>query len=85
MDALPHEYRHEPEMALAGGPDGLDIVRRILAEAADHLNPGGGILCEIGTGREIMEAEFPNLPFFWLDTAESSGEVFWLTREQLEG
>lgn len=85
MAALPPEYRHEPEMALAGGPDGLDIVRRILRDAAAHLTPGGGLLCEIGTGRDILEEEFPNLPFFWLDTAESSGEVFWLTREQLEG
>ncbi|WP_181705428.1 50S ribosomal protein L3 N(5)-glutamine methyltransferase [Chthonobacter rhizosphaerae] len=78
MDSLPPEYRHEPEMALAGGPDGLDIVRRILAAAPDHLLPGGGILCEIGTGREILDEEFPDLPFLWLDTEESEGEVFWL-------
>jgi len=70
-------------MALAGGEDGFDIVRRILAEAADHLNPGGGLLCEIGTDRELLEAEYPDTPFLWLDTEGSEGEVFWLTREQL--
>ncbi len=78
MDVLPAEYRHEPVMALAGGPDGLDIVRRILADAPKHLNPGGGLLCEIGTGSEILDAEYPHLPFTWLDTEDSEGEVFWL-------
>lgn len=81
--AFPPEYAQEPEMAHLGGDDGLDIVRRILAEAADHLNPGGGLLCEIGTGRDILEQDYPNLNFFWLDTEESEGEVFWITREQL--
>lgn len=77
--AFPREYAHEPVMAHAGGRDGLDITRRILAEAPRHLNKGGGLLCEIGTGREILEREFPKLNFLWLDTEESSGEVFWLT------
>jgi ribosomal protein L3 glutamine methyltransferase len=83
MAVLPEEYRTEPAMALDGGPDGLDIVRRILAEAPKHLNPGGGMICEIGTGREIIEEEFPDLDLFWLDTAESQGEVFWVTAEAL--
>ena len=78
MADLPPEYRHEPALALAGGTDGLDIVRRILAAAADHLTETGGMLCEIGTGRERLEADFPDLPFIWLDTEGSSGEVFWL-------
>jgi ribosomal protein L3 glutamine methyltransferase len=77
--AFPKEYAHEPVMAHVSGRDGLDITRRILAEAPKHLNKGGGLLCEIGTGREILEREFPKLNFFWLDTEESSGEVFWLT------
>jgi ribosomal protein L3 glutamine methyltransferase len=77
--AFPKEYTHEPVMAHLGGPDGLDITRRILAEAPKHLNKGGGLLCEIGTGRGILEREFPKLRFFWLDTEESTGEVFWLT------
>jgi len=78
MASLPPEYRHEPALALAGGADGLDIVRRILAELPAHLAPGGGLLCEIGRGRERLEAEFSHLPFLWLDTEGSEGEVFWL-------
>lgn len=78
MAGLPPEYRAEPALALAGGPDGLDVVRRILAEAPKHLAPDGGLLCEIGEGRDILEAEYPHLNFFWLDTEESEGEVFWL-------
>lgn len=83
MAALPDEYRHEPEMALAGGLDGLDIVRRIIEAAPDHLNPGGGLICEIGSDREILEMTYPDLPFVWLDTAESEGEVFWLSAADL--
>jgi len=84
MAALPLEFRAEPQLALAGGDDGLDIVRRILKEAPKHLTPEGGLLCEFGTGREILEAEYPELDFLWLQTAESFGEVFWLTRDQLK-
>ena len=83
MDALPQEFRHEPALALDGGDDGFDIVRRILADARSHLNPGGGLLCEIGTDREALEVKYPSTPFLWLDTEHSDGEVFWLTREQL--
>jgi ribosomal protein L3 glutamine methyltransferase len=83
MAGLPAEYRHEPPLAFAGGPDGLDIVRRILAEAPAHLTPTGGMICEIGTGREILDDEYPHLPFLWLDTEESEGEVFWLSAKDL--
>ena len=83
MQDMPEEYLHEPRMALAAGDDGLDIVHRILAEAADHLNEGGRIICEVGYARELLEQEYPHLPFLWLDTENSYGEVFWLTREQL--
>ncbi|HSI41141.1 MAG TPA: 50S ribosomal protein L3 N(5)-glutamine methyltransferase [Xanthobacteraceae bacterium] len=78
MAALPPEFRHEPALAFDGGPDGLDIVRRILAQAPAHLTARGGLICEIGTGRELLEAEYPHLPFLWLDTEDSEGEVFWL-------
>jgi ribosomal protein L3 glutamine methyltransferase len=83
MENLPPEFRHEPEMALASGEDGFDIVRRILGEAKAHLNPGGGLICEIGTDREILEADYPDIPFLWLDTEGSEGEVFWLERDHL--
>jgi ribosomal protein L3 glutamine methyltransferase len=79
MDVLPDEFRHEPAMSLAGGDDGFDIVRRILADAPHHLEPGGGLLCEIGLDRDILDEEFPHLTFNWLDTEESAGEVFWLS------
>jgi len=78
MAALPAEYRHEPALALAGGTDGLAIIRRILAEASAHLTATGGLLCEVGRGRARLEAAFPHLPFLWLDTETSIGEVFWL-------
>ena len=83
METLPAEFRHEPAMALDGGEDGFAVVRRILAGARAHLNPGGGLLCEIGAGRALLEAEHPGTPFLWLDTENSEGEVFWLPREQL--
>jgi ribosomal protein L3 glutamine methyltransferase len=83
MSELPPEFAAEPAMALAGGGDGLDLVRRIILEAPDHLEVGGGILCEIGEDREILESDFPDLPFLWLDTEESQGEVFWLSAADL--
>lgn len=83
--AFPPEYAAEPLLAHAGGDDGLDIVRRILAEAGGHLNPGGTLIVEVGTGREILEAEYPQLPFLWLDTANAQGEVFALPAEALSG
>jgi ribosomal protein L3 glutamine methyltransferase len=83
MAKLPPEYRHEPRMALAAGDDGLDLVRRILAEAPRHLTNDGALICEIGRGRANVEAAFPNLPFLWLDTEQSEGEVFWIARNDL--
>jgi ribosomal protein L3 glutamine methyltransferase len=84
MASLPAEYRHEPALALAGGTDGLAVVRRILGDAPQHLTAAGGLLCEIGEGRDLLEHEFPQLPFFWLDTETSEGEVFWLPGTVLE-
>jgi ribosomal protein L3 glutamine methyltransferase len=78
MADLPRECRAEPKLAFDGGADGLSIIRRILSEAGRHLTPQGGLLCEIGRGREPLEAAFPQLPLLWLDTEESDGEVFWI-------
>ncbi|MBB4066629.1 50S ribosomal protein L3 N(5)-glutamine methyltransferase [Gellertiella hungarica] len=83
LAGYPPEFRAEPEMAHDGGVDGLDLVRRILADAPAFLNPGGGMICEIGSGREILEEEFPHLDFLWLETAESQDAVFWITAEAL--
>ena len=81
MALLPPEYQAEPALALAGGEDGLDLVRRILETAPSHLTENGGLLCEFGAGRDILEADYPQCDFLWLDTEESEGEVFWLTRQ----
>ena len=78
MAGLPRECRFEPKLAFDGGADGLDIVRRILDEAGKHLTPQGGLLCEIGRGRDLLEDAYPHLPLLWLDTEESEGEVFWI-------
>jgi ribosomal protein L3 glutamine methyltransferase len=83
MAALPPECRHEPKLAFDGGRDGLSVVRRILDEAARHLNENGGLLCEVGRGRAAIERAYPDKRFLWLDTEESEGEVFWLDADQL--
>ncbi|MGY3235952.1 ribosomal protein L3 glutamine methyltransferase [Bradyrhizobium sp. USDA 4472] len=83
MAALPPECRAEPRLAFDGGPDGLDVIRRILRDAPDHLTPDGGLLCEIGRGRELVDEAFPELPLLWLDTEDSEGEVFWIAAADL--
>lgn len=83
VEAFPPEYANEPQMAHLGGADGLDLVRRILAQAPRHLTEEGALICEIGTGRHILEDEYPALPFTWLDTEQSEGEVFWISRRDL--
>ena len=83
MALLPPECRHEPQLAFDGGSDGLSVVRRILDQAGRHLKEGGGLLCEIGRGRKALERAYPKLRFLWLDTEESSGELFWLDASQL--
>jgi ribosomal protein L3 glutamine methyltransferase len=83
MAGLPSECRFEPKLAFDGGPDGLDIIRRILKEAGQHLTAQGGLLCEIGRGRELLEDAYPQLPLLWLDTEDSEGEVFWIAAADL--
>jgi ribosomal protein L3 glutamine methyltransferase len=83
MASFPPEHKAEPAIAHAGGDDGLALVRRILAEAGRYLEPGGNLVVEVGTGKPLLEAEYPHLPFVWLDTEESEGEVFWLKAADL--
>lgn len=83
MAGFPPEHRAEPAMAHNGGEDGLDLVRQILDQAADHLNPGGALICEIGSGREILEEDYPHLEFVWLETEQSQDAVFWISAESL--
>lgn len=81
--ALPPEYRHEPEMALGSGDDGLDFTRIILAKAKKHLNADGILVVEIGHNRDALETAFPTLPFTWLDTAAGDEYVFMLRASDL--
>lgn len=83
VEAFPPEHAAEPRLAHLGGPDGLDLVRRILAAAPAHLTPDGALICEVGSGRAALEAVCPDLPFLWLDTAESEGEVFYIAARDL--
>jgi len=82
MRALPPEYQHEPSLALAGGEDGMDLVRTILEQAPAHLNDQGILVLEIGHERAHFEAAFPEFEPVWLDTAQASGQILLLTREQ---
>lgn len=84
VEAFPPEYRAEPRLAHDGGEDGLELVRRILADAAGHLTPQGRLVVEVGTGRARLEEHFPSLPFLWLDTAASEGEVLALDAADLQ-
>jgi ribosomal protein L3 glutamine methyltransferase len=82
MRALPPEYQHEPSLALAGGEDGMDLVRIILEQAPAHLNDQGILVLEIGHERAHFEAAFPELEPVWLDTTQASDQILLLTREQ---
>jgi ribosomal protein L3 glutamine methyltransferase len=83
MLKLPPEYRHEPSLALAGGDDGMDLVRTIIEQAPTHLRDNGLLLIEIGHERPYFEAAFPDLEPIWLDTAEATDQILLLTKEQL--
>ncbi|AJP57393.1 ribosomal protein L3 N(5)-glutamine methyltransferase [Pandoraea vervacti] len=76
MQVLPAEYRHEPRLALAGGDDGMDVVRRIIAGAREHLTDDGVLVVEIGNERPFVEAAFPDLPMTWLATSAGDDMVF---------
>ncbi|MEJ2760046.1 MAG: 50S ribosomal protein L3 N(5)-glutamine methyltransferase, partial [Gammaproteobacteria bacterium] len=81
LEKLPPEYRHEPVSALVAGEDGLDVVRRILAGARDHLTDHGVLVVEVGHGRDAVVEAFPQLPFIWLDFELGGEGVFLLTAD----
>ncbi len=83
MEALPEEYRHEPTLALAGGEDGMQIVRRLLEQAPDYLTTDGILVLEIGNEYDHFVAAFPELDPVWLSTDSAEDQVLLLTREQL--
>ena len=83
MGSLPQEYRHEPALGLAGGPDGLDVVAGLLAHASEHLSEGGALVVEVGASRAALTARYPRLPFVWLEFARGGDNVFLLTADVL--
>lgn len=83
MDALPAEYRAEPELALAGGADGMDFVRQLLRDAPARMTENAVLVLEIGNECEHFEAAFPDLDVAWLDTSSGEDQVLLLTREAL--
>jgi ribosomal protein L3 glutamine methyltransferase len=83
MAALPAEFRHEPEIALAAGEDGMEAIRHIVNGSRAYLNVGGLLLVEAGHNRDLVEAAFPQLPLTWLVTPSIEGKVFLLRRDEL--
>lgn len=80
---LAEEFKHEPKLALAAGDDGMDIVERILSEAARHLNPNGWLVCEVGGSVAEFEARWPDLPVTWVEFERGGDGVFIISREAL--
>jgi ribosomal protein L3 glutamine methyltransferase len=84
MASLPAEYRAEPELALAGGADGMDFVRRLFADAPSRMSEHAVLVLEIGNEREHFEAAFPNLEVVWLATSAGDDQVLLVTRDSLK-
>lgn len=83
MNSLPKEFKHEPELGLAAGTDGLKLVRRILANAAGYLTDNGILICEVGNSMVHMMNQYDHIPFTWLEFENGGHGVFMLTRQQL--
>jgi len=83
MNSLPDEFKHEPELGLAAGTDGLKLVRRILANAPHYLTEKGILVCEVGNSMIHLMDQYPHIPFTWLEFENGGHGVFLLTREQL--
>ena len=83
MASLPREYQHEPKLALAGGPDGMAVVRRVVRGARSYLKRGGMLFVEVGGGRAAAEQVLKNVPLTWLTTSDGDDTVFMARQEEL--
>lgn len=83
MAALPAEYKAEPELALAGGTDGMDFIRQLFAAAPACMSEDAVIVLEVGNERDYFEAAYPRLPVFWLETSAGEDQVLLVTRQAL--
>lgn len=84
MNALPEEFKQEPELGLAAGSDGLDLVRRILAEAPKYLKEDGVLIVEVGVSQYFVEQEYPELPLYWFEFEHGGEGVFAIHKSELE-
>lgn len=83
LSSLPDEFYQEPQLGLDGGVSGLDLVHKILAQAAEHLNDGGVLYLEVGNTDEALQQCYPEVPFLWQDFEYGGHGIFMLTKEQL--